>query len=171
MAILGSQNGCLARISLEAPRAGTSRHQGNHVLASGRGPGERSEAVPRRFKDLSGSRTIAKPAALGLFSPARRKHCLPGWAARRTGTSSCRVTATGAGRDSGPRLPARVRTASWEARAQLMLAMETRAVLEAPGQLLVPPHPSSGGSSQPTSPGKMWSRDAHASPFPSGESR
>ncbi|MEJ1269403.1 hypothetical protein NN561_000212 [Cricetulus griseus] len=52
--------------------------------------------------------------------------------------TSRRVVPTGAERDAQPRLRARVRTASWEAGAQLMLAMETRAVLEAPGQLLVP---------------------------------
>ncbi|KAL6075611.1 hypothetical protein STEG23_011554 [Scotinomys teguina] len=50
-----------------------------------------------------------------------------------------------------------------------MLAMETRAVLEAPGQLLVSPHPSWGGSSQPTSQGDVV-RDALASPFPSDDS-
>lgn len=128
--------------SLEAPRAGTTRLQDNHVPASGRGPGENSVVVLRRFKDLNGLRVPAKPAALGPLGPAGKKHRPPGFAARRTGT-----TATGAGRDARPRLRARVRTAFWEARAQLMLAMETRAVLEAPGQLLVPPHPSSGGSS------------------------
>lgn len=157
--------------SLEAPRAGMSRHQGNHVLASGRGPGENSAVVLRRFKDLSGRRVPAKHAALGPLIPARRKHRPPGSAAERTGTLLPRVTATGAGRDARPRLRARVRTASWEARAQFMLAMETRAIVEDPGQLLVPPHPSSGESSQPTSPGEMWSWDALASPFPSGDSR
>lgn len=37
-----------------------------------------------------------------------------------------------------------MRTAPWEARAQLILAMETGAVLEASGQLLVGPSSSLG---------------------------
>lgn len=85
--------------------------------------------------------------------------------------SSRRATAAGGGARRTAPPPSACALSPWEARAQLILAMETGAVLEASGQLLVGPHPSSGRSSQPISAGEMWSQDALASPLPCGDSR
>lgn len=135
-------------------------------------PGESSEVVLRPLKNQSSSAGVpVSPTTLARPVPGGSNTAYTSLLCGTRESASGRTMAAGAGRDTQLRLRARVRTAPWEARAQLILAMETGAVLEASGQLLVGPHPSSGGSSQPTTAGEMWSQDALASPLPCGDSR
>lgn len=134
-------------------------------------PGREFRGV-RPLKNHSRSPGVrAPPTILARSAPLGGNPAHPARCAAHVNSLPSEPWRPGAGRDAHPRLRARVRTASWEARAQLILAMETGAVLEASGQLLVRPHPSSGRSSQPTSAGEMRSKDVLVSPLPCGGSR
>ena len=94
---------------------------------------------PLKNQSTSAEEVWASPTTLAR--PALREGN-PAYPALLCGTResvSGRTRRQGAGRDAQPRLRARVRTDPWEARAQLILAMETGAVLEASGQLLAGP--------------------------------
>lgn len=131
--------------SVDSPQDGTSHHQGNHVPASGRGQDESSEVVLRPLKNQSGSPGVPEsPKILACPAPRGGNPAHPARLRSAREPASAEPRRPGAGRNAQPRLRARVRTAPWEARAQLILAMETGAVLEASGQLLVGPISSLG---------------------------
>lgn len=84
--------------SFEVPRRRTSRHQGNNVPASGRGPGESSEVVLRPLKNQSSSAGVpAFPTTLARPAPRGKNTAYPSLLCCTREYASGRTMAAGGG--------------------------------------------------------------------------